>query len=131
MSDQITFDPRPQVVTDGAGSRVLGSLCEGCGYPILDAAALCCPRCRSTDLGQAEFGPWGTVWSSTTIRFPLPGRTPPYDVAYVDLDDGPRLLVHIEGDGGAPVDSRVRLTGATESGDVRGSVEGTAPMERP
>ena len=53
-----------------------------------------CPVCH----GQAEpamFGPTGRVWSSTVVRVPLPGRTPPYTLAYVNLDDGPRVLAHV------------------------------------
>jgi uncharacterized OB-fold protein len=50
------------------------------------------------------------------VRIPVPGRTPPYALAYVDLDDGPRVLAHADD----PVDigARVRLA-ASRDGDVR------------
>lgn len=67
----------------------------------------------------AEFGPDGTVFSSTILHIPVPGREPPYGLAYVDLDDGPRLLAHL-GDAvteALPPGTRVRLTGLTDHGD--------------
>ena len=77
-----------------------------------------CPACGSHQVG-ATFGPRGTVWSSTVVRVPIPGRTPPYVLAYVDLDDGPRLLCHLEGHvERAPVGTPVELTGHNEHGDL-------------
>jgi uncharacterized OB-fold protein len=60
------------------------------------------------------------VWSSTVLRVPLPGRTPPYGLAYVDLDDGPRVLGHYTADPMArlPVGTVVELTTPTELGDI-------------
>jgi uncharacterized OB-fold protein len=59
------------------------------------------------------------------VRVPVPGRTPPYGLAYVDLDDGPRLLAHVHqpDDDGADTarlapGTRVSLIGATDVGDV-------------
>ena len=65
---------------------------------------------------EAEFGPDGTVWSATVVRIPVPGRMPPYALAYVDLDDGPRVLAHA--DDAVPIGARVRLKESTD-GDVR------------
>ncbi|MGV0739732.1 OB-fold domain-containing protein [Mycobacterium syngnathidarum] len=70
---------------------------------------------------EAVFGPTGTVWSSTVIRIPIPGRTPPYGIAYVNLDDGPRVTVHTAADpadGPVPVGTRVRISGTNDTGDV-------------
>lgn len=61
------------------------------------------------------------MWSATVLRVPLPGRTPPTVLAYVDLDDGPRVLVHLRGrahDERLPVGRRVRGVGLTASGDL-------------
>jgi uncharacterized OB-fold protein len=67
----------------------------------------------------AEFGPLGTVWSSTVVRIALPGRTPPYALAYVDVDDGPRVLAQVDGrTERVDVGSRVTLGCPTETGDV-------------
>ena len=74
-------------------------------------------------MAPATFGPGGTVFSSTVLRIPVPGRTPPFTLAYVDVDDGPRILAHVGGlDEALVPESRVALSGWTELGDpvVRG-----------
>ncbi|OSY43146.1 MULTISPECIES: Zn-ribbon domain-containing OB-fold protein [Pseudonocardia] len=123
-------DPRPRIVAapDGAG-LVTGVRCadhERCpGRAAFDWPA--CPSCGGA-VEPAEFGPGGTVWSSTVVRIPVPGRTPPYPLAYVDLDDGPRVLAHTTEQ--QPIGARVRLLGPSaphlmghpgdgDGGDVR------------
>lgn len=69
---------------------------------------------------MATFGPSGTVWSSTVVRIPVQDRQPPYVVAYVDIDDGPRVLAGVAAltDMAAPrPGSRVRLVEPT-GGDL-------------
>lgn len=67
---------------------------------------------------EASFGPAGTVWSVTTIHVPSGDRDAPYTLAYVDLDDGPRVLTHVSDGVAAPaVSGRVTLTGRTPHGD--------------
>ena len=111
-------DPRPSA--DPERSNIVhGSRCGACGYTSWWASPRC-PVCDGT-LAPATFGPHGTVWSSTVVRVPVPGRTPPYAVAYVDLDDGPRLLAHVrqrrdDVDRIAP-GTPVELVGTTDAGD--------------
>ncbi|WP_396020825.1 OB-fold domain-containing protein [Arthrobacter sp. ISL-28] len=70
-------------------------------------------------LQAAEFGPGGAVWSSTVFRVPLDGRVPPWSLAYVDLDEGPRILAHVAGSTGRlDVGRRVELVGESAEGDV-------------
>ena len=41
----------------------------------------------------------GTIYSVTTVRIPVVDELkPPYFLALVDLDEGPRLLTNIDGD---------------------------------
>jgi uncharacterized OB-fold protein len=78
-----------------------------------------CPICHSSLCGQ-WYGPGGTVWASTVVRVPVGDYPPPRLVAYVDLDDGPRILCQVETDTGAvPVvpGTRVQLTGPSPQGD--------------
>jgi uncharacterized protein len=116
-----TPDPRPTVVEHDGAHAIEGWRCTECSHPTLWSPPRC-PVCG----GHPEattFGRGGAVWSSTVVRVAVPGRTPPYGLAYVDLDDGPRVLAHVD----AGVDAterltpgtRVRLTGATPDGDVR------------
>jgi len=66
----------------------------------------------------AVFGPGATVFSSTVLRIPVPDRTPPFTLAYVDVDDGPRILAHVDGPDEVLVPgSEVVLSGWSEHGD--------------
>lgn len=116
-----TADPRPRIVADEGGvARVAGLRCARCGYP-LAVEAPWCPDCRGP-LGEATFGPGGVVWAHTTLHISVAGRAPGYTLAYVDLDDGPRILAHVEG-GRPAVGSRVRVAGTTAEGDPLVSLE--------
>lgn len=117
-----TPDPRPAVVGADASRGIVGRRCASCAHPLLWAPPRC-PECGG-EPQEAVFGPSGTVWSSTVVRVPVPGRTPPYGLAYVDLDDGPRVLAHVA-DAGAetgtervPPGTRVTIVGETLDGDV-------------
>jgi uncharacterized OB-fold protein len=116
-----TPDPRPRVQTGPTATRLAGHRCTSCGHPLLWASPAC-PLCTAAT-APAEFGPFGTVWSSTVVRVPVPDRKPPYVLAYVDLDDGPRVLAHVArrngSDGRVPVGTRVALTESTDQGDVQ------------
>lgn len=94
-----------------------GRSCPACGLHTVSATPRC-PSCRG-DLVESLFGPEGTVWSSTVVRVPIPGRTPPTVMAYVDLDDGPRVLCHVAAaTDRVPIGRRVRVVGTTASGDL-------------
>ncbi len=113
-------DPRPKVVPHDDGAAVLGVRCTDCGYPVAFERPAC-PVCGGP-VAEQRFGPGGTVFASTVVRIPVGDRTPPYALAYVDLDDGPRVLAATppapgSETTGVPVGSRVRLVGVGEGGD--------------
>ena len=58
-----------------------------------------CPACGATDLEWIEASGHGTVYSYTTVhRGEGPYRdATPYVVAYVEVDEGPRLLTNVVG----------------------------------
>ena len=71
-------------------------------------------------MASTTFGPEGTVFSSTVLHIPTEGRTGPTILAYVDLDNGPRLLAHVVDSsvGCEPLPgSRTCLVGYTQQGD--------------
>ncbi|WP_214105642.1 Zn-ribbon domain-containing OB-fold protein [Acrocarpospora catenulata] len=109
-------DPRPRVSPVDGVFGVDGYRCAACAYPVAIAVAVC-PSCQGP-VEPARFGPDGTVWSSTVLRIPVPGRPAPYVVAYVDLHGGPRVLAHVGGDRHLPVGTPVRLTAPGPGGDV-------------
>lgn len=111
-------DPRPALVHGPDGFRLSGTRCTVCHYPAGRIVAPWCARCQG-EVHPATFGPSGTVWSSTVLRVPLPGRTPPYVLAYVDVNDGPRVLAHVAGaHERLRVGTTVHFCGTSEDGDV-------------
>jgi uncharacterized OB-fold protein len=53
------------------------------------------PVSGSTDIEWIEAGGGGTVYSTTVIRQKPP--QPDYNLALIDLDEGPRMLSRVEG----------------------------------
>lgn len=66
------------------------------------------------------------MWSSTIVHLDITGISAPYGLAYVDLDDGPRILAHTT-DALSPiaVGTTVEIVGTTHRGDVQ-----VAPIDR-
>lgn len=118
-------DPRPAVAMLSSGWAVVGTRCPHCRYPAIDPFPRC-PDCGKETEATA-FRATGTVFSSTVVRVPIPGRTPPYGVAYLDLDDGPRIVAHVAGttERVIAVGSRAQVIGVNQSGDVL--IEEVAP----
>lgn len=124
-----TPDPRPRpCATAGGTATITGRRCTRCGLATVSDGPGC-PGCGSEQV-ECTFGPRGIVWSSTVVRVPIPGRTPPYVLAYVDLVDGPRVLCHLDGHTErTPVGTPVDLTGHNDHGDL--SARTLDPQEAP
>lgn len=86
---------------------VLGSRCTSCERTAAPATPRC-PWCgaRSED---TSFPARGSVWSSTVVHIDVGARKPPYALAYVDLDGGPRVLTLLSRPEGLPHGTRVHL----------------------
>lgn len=114
-------DPRPVLADDAGHWVVRGFRCVECGYR-LAAERPRCPVCRGA-LEKHEFGPGGTVWAGTILRAGVPDRQAPVGLAYVDLDDGPRVLCHFGDETDVPdvppPGTRVELAGLTEQDDPK------------
>jgi hypothetical protein len=112
-------DPRPRVVLDRGEYRLEGVRCRR-GHPLL-ARFHRCPRCGE-EVGPERFGPEGAIWSFTVMHVAsAPGEEVPYTLAYIDLSDGPRMLVRIQGES-PRVGDRARLVEPSPSGDARAEV---------
>ena len=75
-----------------------------------------CTACESTSLDWVTVCGTGVIYSMTVTRVQvLPELSPPYVVALVDLDEGPRLLTNIIG-GSCKIGDRVRLAWRSREG---------------
>ncbi len=95
------------------GYAVAGYGCPACGLASASYLARC-PRCAAA-VEQRRYGPAGTIWSFTTVRIPITGYSGDRTLTYVDLDDGPRVLCHLE-DGDPRIGRRVRISSLSPQG---------------
>jgi uncharacterized OB-fold protein len=82
------------------GHRIMAQKCAACGslrsYP-----REICPSCLSGEFRWIECSGRGHIYSYTTVYRPPLGsfsKMVPYTIALVDLEEGTRLLAHVEGD---------------------------------
>jgi hypothetical protein len=81
-----------------AEDRLVLPRCRGCGVHIWYPRSFC-PDCHTSDVEWVDASGRGTVYSFTvTERGPGPwAEHAPYVIAYVELDEGPRVLTNIVG----------------------------------
>ncbi|HZT65310.1 MAG TPA: Zn-ribbon domain-containing OB-fold protein [Acidimicrobiales bacterium] len=98
-----TAEPRPTVENhpywEGtAQGRLVLPRCTACGTVIWYPRAFC-SSCRGTDVEWFEASGRGTIYSFTiSHRGQGPWRdVAPYVVAYVELEEGPRVLTNVVG----------------------------------
>lgn len=115
-TDRPVSDPRPRARVTDAGVTVYGWRCTACAYPSAQEV-LRCPVCRA-QVEETTFVATGEVWASTCLRVRVPGYQPPFAVAYLVLDDGPRVLVHTPGDQPLVPGTRARVTAVSAAGDL-------------
>lgn len=105
--------PEPKPLKDGLLQMepfaLLGAQCQSCGIMSFPARDFC-PSCFSNSLKLVPCATGGVIFSFTTIHIAPPGRKTPYDLAYVDLDDGIRVLSQVRSDvGSVSIGDRVIL----------------------
>jgi hypothetical protein len=54
-----------------------------------------CPQCASRDVAVFCASGQGRLYSYVIHHRPVPGFTPPYAIAVVELDEGPRMMTNI------------------------------------
>ena len=54
-----------------------------------------CPHCSSRSVAVYKASGKGVLWSYVIHHRPAPGFTPPYAIAVVKLDEGPRMMTNI------------------------------------
>ena len=103
MSGLPTPEPVPSLETepywDGAAEgRLVLPRCDACGNVIWYPRRFC-PVCHTSSVTWFDASGRGTVYSYTVVRN---GRGPwremsPYVIAYVELEEGPRVLTNVVG----------------------------------
>jgi uncharacterized OB-fold protein len=94
--------PRPNRLSapywEGAHQHELRILhCSACGHNFLPAADRC-PQCLGKQLEWVKSSGRGKVWSWVVFHqryFAAFEADLPYNVAYVELDEGPRLMTNL------------------------------------
>lgn len=71
-------------------TTVPGTRCDACGRVAVISQERC-GRCAG-DVVDHPVDSSGRVWSATTVHLAVAGREPPFHLAWVDLDAGPRVL---------------------------------------
>lgn len=110
---KVSAKPRPTIGPDSrpfwdacAAHRIDLPFCEECGKPHLPAGPIC-PFCLSRKLEWRTVSGRGKVATWTMIRrgfHPAFQDEVPYNVAQIELEEGPRLTANVVGlDGAKPV----------------------------
>ena len=91
--------PTPETAHFWEGTRA-GELrlqrCGGCGDAYFPPRPFC-PGCGSRDVSVFAASGRGTLYSYTIHQRRVPGFTPPYSIAVVALEEGPRMMTNIVG----------------------------------
>lgn len=91
--------PTPETEHFWAGTRV-GELrlqcCEDCRHTYFPPRPFC-PSCASRSVSVIKASGKATLHSYVIHHRPAPGFTPPYAIAVVQLDEGPRMMNNILG----------------------------------
>jgi len=79
-----------------AEGRLVLPVCDACGHPIWYPRSWC-PVCGSDSVTWTEMSGRGVVYAHTVIRKGMGpwAAAAPYVGAYVELDEGPRVLTNV------------------------------------
>lgn len=68
--------------------------CDGCGKNYFPPRPFC-PQCGSRHVSVFPASGKAVLWSYVIHHRPVPGFTPPYAIAVVQLAEGPRMMTNI------------------------------------
>ena len=110
MIEPKSDDPTHRLFWEAAGRHELViQRCTSCGHYQFYGRPFCL-ACGANDVAWVPARGTGTIYSMTTVRMELGEPfAPPYIVAIVELDEGPRLTTNIVGVPGK-IGNRVRVT---------------------
>ena len=101
MADSARPLPKPTPETqhfwDGARrGELLLQRCDACHSAYFPPRPFC-PSCASRAVSVFRASGRATLYSYVISHRPAPGFTPPYAIAVVELDEGPRMMTNIVG----------------------------------
>lgn len=76
--------------------RLLLQQCESCAHTYFPPRPFC-PRCSGRQVKVVEASGRARLYSYVIGQRPAPGFEPPYSIAVVELDEGPRMMTNIVG----------------------------------
>jgi uncharacterized protein len=112
-----------------AAGRLVLPVCDECGHVIWYPRSWC-PVCESGAVTWTEMSGRGTVYACTVIRRAMGpwAAAAPYVGAYVELEEGPRVLTNVVTDDPDGVHVGMAVTAtfvpATDDGDSDGDGDG-------
>jgi uncharacterized protein len=87
--------PETQHFWDGTRAGELRlQRCNACGKAYFPPRPFC-PACASRDVGVFRASGKGRLFSYVIHHRRVPGFTPPYAIAVIELDEGPRMMTNI------------------------------------
>ncbi len=99
QTERVLPRPTPETVHFWEGTRT-GELrlqkCDDCGKIYFPPRPFC-PECGSRNVSTFAASGRATLYSYVISHIPAPGLGPPYSVAVVTLEEGPRLMTNIVG----------------------------------
>ena len=87
--------PETQHFWDGTkANQLLLQRCDECSKVYFPPRPVC-PGCASRKVSVFQASGKGFLYSYVIHHRPVPGFTPPYAIAVVELDEGPRMMTNI------------------------------------
>jgi uncharacterized OB-fold protein len=87
--------PETQHFWDGAkNGELLLQQCSSCDHTYFPPRPFC-PKCGSRDVQVIKASGKGRLYSYIINYLPAPGMKPPFAVAVVELEEGPRMMSNI------------------------------------
>jgi uncharacterized protein len=78
------------------GGKLLLQRCQACSEAYFPPRPFC-KKCGSREVSVFEASGKGVLYSYVIHHRPMPGFTPPYSIAVVQLEEGPRMMTNIVG----------------------------------
>jgi len=97
MPKRYVPEPSPETRPFWEGCKsgeLLVQRCDACSHTYFPPRPFC-PKCAHRKVSWVKASGKGKLYSYVIHHRPMPGFTPPYSIAVVELDEGPRMMTNI------------------------------------